>query len=122
MAKTLPSRTVVQPPKYTSQGIPLEQVEREQQEEAEKKRYMIRTVKNIVENGFLENSKFHFLNTNALNLEQFDYFLLNKRKTILDNKNVLNLHNHNTKCLVCRHQKQTICLYNGKLFLQDKFW
>lgn len=57
----MPARTVVQPPRYTSQGVPLEQVEREQREAVEKKRYMERKVKNIVANGFLENGKFYLM-------------------------------------------------------------
>ncbi|XP_055308371.1 protein maelstrom homolog isoform X1 [Sitodiplosis mosellana] len=55
LAKRMPARTVMQPPKYTSQGVPLEQVEREQRELAEKKRFMERKVKHIVKNAFLEN-------------------------------------------------------------------
>lgn len=51
----MPTRVVNQPPKYTSQGIPLEQVEREQQKLAESKRYMDRKIKGIVQNAFLDN-------------------------------------------------------------------
>ncbi|XP_055309099.1 protein maelstrom 2-like [Sitodiplosis mosellana] len=54
-AKTEPARTVFKPAKFTSQGIPLEQVDRELRELAEKKQYMERKIKNIVENAFLEN-------------------------------------------------------------------
>lgn len=61
-AKGLPARTVVVPPKFTSQGIPLEVVEREERELAEKENYMKRKVNSIVENAFLENGKpFHNL-------------------------------------------------------------
>lgn len=56
----MPVTTMIVPPKYTSHGIPLEQIEREQREALEKKRYMERKVKHIVENGFLDNGK-HFI-------------------------------------------------------------
>lgn len=46
------------PPKYTSQGIPLELVEQEQRELMEKKRYMERKVKRMVENAFLDNGMY----------------------------------------------------------------
>lgn len=58
MAKQMPTRSVIVPPKFTSQGVPLEVVEREQQELAEKKRYMERTIRNMVENAFLDNGMF----------------------------------------------------------------
>lgn len=61
LAKTKPTRIVVVPPKYTSQGIPLEQVDREQQALAEKKRYMERRVKNMIENAFLDNGAYNAL-------------------------------------------------------------
>lgn len=44
-------------PKYTSHGVPLEQIEREELELVEKRKYMEKTVKTIVENAFLNNSK-----------------------------------------------------------------
>lgn len=56
-ANTLPVKVKVVPPKYTSQGVPLDVVEREQRELAEKQNYMERKVAAIVENGFLENGK-----------------------------------------------------------------
>ncbi|XP_031638316.1 protein maelstrom homolog [Contarinia nasturtii] len=55
MAKQLPSRVVHQAPKFTSQGIPLEQVEREQRALEEKKRFMERSIKTQCENAFLDN-------------------------------------------------------------------
>lgn len=58
MAKQMPTRTMNIAPKYTSQGVPLEEVEREQQELAEKKRYMDRKVRNMIQNAFLENGMF----------------------------------------------------------------
>lgn len=57
-AKELPNRVVFLQPKYTSQGVSLEQVEREQRELFEKKRYMERKIKNLVENGFLNNGNY----------------------------------------------------------------
>lgn len=57
-AKTKPARTIYVPAKFTSQGIPLEQVEREQQALAEKKRYMERKIKNMIENAFLDNGAY----------------------------------------------------------------
>lgn len=54
-AKTLPAKYKVTQPKYTSQGILLEDLERERRELAEKQHYMNRKVHGIVENGFLEN-------------------------------------------------------------------
>lgn len=56
-AKAQPARVVVVPAKYTSQGISLEVVDREQRELAEKEKYMERTVNSIVEESFLENGK-----------------------------------------------------------------
>lgn len=56
-AKTQPARTVMVPAKYTSQGVPLEVVEREARELAEKQKYMERKVHSVVEDGFLENGK-----------------------------------------------------------------
>lgn len=58
MAKALPHRVVNQSPRFTSQGIPLEDIEREQRELAEKEHFMQRKVKNIVENGFLDNGMY----------------------------------------------------------------
>lgn len=57
MAKTQPTRVVEFAAKFTSQGIPLEQVEREERERVEKEHYMQKKVKNIVENAFLDNGK-----------------------------------------------------------------
>lgn len=51
---------VYQAAKFTSQGIPLEQVEREQKERDEKARFMQVKIRNIVENAFLDNGKFIF--------------------------------------------------------------
>lgn len=56
-AKMQPARTVVVAPKYTSQGISLDVVEREQRELAEKQKYMERKVNSIVEDAFLENGE-----------------------------------------------------------------
>lgn len=56
-AKSQPAKVVQVPAKYTSQGVPLEQVEREERELVEKRKYMEKTVNNIVEDSFLENSK-----------------------------------------------------------------
>lgn len=64
MAKNLPTRVVNQPAKFTSQGIPLEVVDREQREIAEKERFMKRKMKNIIENGFLDNGMLYCYNLN----------------------------------------------------------
>lgn len=52
-AKGKPSRTYHVAAKYTSQGIPIEEIEREQKELADKKKYMELTIKHWVENGQL---------------------------------------------------------------------
>lgn len=60
-AKGKPSRVYHVPPKYTSQGIPIEVIEREQKELAEKKKYMEITIKKWVANGQLSNGSLLFL-------------------------------------------------------------
>lgn len=68
LAKTQPARVVVVPPKYTSQGISLDVIAREEQEALEKDAYMKRKVKNVVEDGFLSNDinsrPFYFIMAN----------------------------------------------------------
>lgn len=46
---------IVETARYTSQGIPLEVIEREQRESFEKKKYMERTVHKFVSFGFENN-------------------------------------------------------------------
>lgn len=56
-AKGQPARVVVVPPKFTSQGVSLEVIDREARELAEKQRYTERKVSNIVQNALLENGE-----------------------------------------------------------------
>lgn len=59
-AKGKPSHVYHVQPKYTSQGVPIEVVEREQKELAEKKKYMEITIRNWVENGQLSRGSYKF--------------------------------------------------------------
>lgn len=56
-AKAQPTIVKHVPAKYTSQGVPLDLVEREARELVEKQKYMERKVHSVVEDSFLENSK-----------------------------------------------------------------
>lgn len=57
-AKNLPAKSVNVAAKYTSQGVPLELVEREEQQAIAKQKYMERKVRDLVQNGFLDNGTF----------------------------------------------------------------
>lgn len=62
-AKNLPAKSVQVAPKYTTQGVPLELYEREQQDAIAKQKYMERKVRDLVQNGFLDNGKFETIHS-----------------------------------------------------------
>lgn len=62
MAKQMPHTTVNVPPKFTSQGERVEDVERREQELDEKRRFMERKINHMIENAFLDNGEFSIRN------------------------------------------------------------
>lgn len=56
-AQNAPTMYKFEPAKYTSQGVPIADIERKQQELFEQKLYMERRVRNMVEFGMQENSE-----------------------------------------------------------------